>query len=78
VVIALLTALGIVQPAFLAKFRRHAVVGCLIAAAFITPGSDPTSLVVLTIALYGLYEISITLSKLIARRRERRLAAEDA
>ena len=42
VVIALLTALGIVQPAFLAKFRRHAVVGCLIAAAFITPGSDPT------------------------------------
>lgn len=78
VVIALLTALGIVQPMFLAKFRRHAVVGCLIAAAFITPGSDPTSLVVLTIALYGLYEISITLSKLIARRRERRLAAEVA
>ena len=25
--------IGIVQPAFLAKFRRHAVVGCLIAAA---------------------------------------------
>ena len=44
IVIVLLTALGIVQPAFLAKFRRHAFVGCIIAAALITPGQDPTSL----------------------------------
>lgn len=78
VVIALLSALGIVQPQFLAKFRRHALVGCVIAAAFITPGSDPTSLGLLTIALYGLYEISITLSKVISRRRERSLTAEAA
>lgn len=78
VVIALLSALGIVQPSLLTKFRRHAVVGCLIAAAFITPGQDPTSLGLLTVALYGLYEFSITLSKLISRRRERSLAAEVA
>ncbi len=78
VVIALLSALGIVQPHFLAKFRRHAAVGCLIAAAVITPGSDPTSLLLLTIPLYGLYEVSIGLSRLIVRRRERSLAAEVA
>jgi len=78
VVIALLSALGIVQPQYLSKFRRHAAVGCLIAAAVITPGSDPTSLLLLTIPLYGLYEVSITLSRLIARRRERSLASEAA
>lgn len=78
VIIALLSALGIVQPQYLSKFRRHAAVGCLIAAAVITPGSDPTSLLLLTIPLYGLYEVSITLSRLIARRRERSLASEAA
>lgn len=78
VVIALLSALGIVQPEFLARFRRHALVGCLLAAALITPGSDPTSLIMLTIPLYLLYEASITVSRVIARRREHRLAADVA
>ena len=76
VVIALLSALGIVQPEFLARFRRHALVGCLIAAALITPGSDPTSLLLLTAPLYLLYEISITVSRVIVRRRNRQIAAE--
>ncbi|MCA0376421.1 MAG: twin-arginine translocase subunit TatC [Gemmatimonadetes bacterium] len=78
VVIALLSALGIVQPQFLAKFRRHALVGCIIAAALITPGSDPTSLFLLTVPLYFLYEASIAVSRIIVRRREHRLSAEVA
>ncbi len=76
IVIALLSALGIVKPRVLAKFRRHAFVGCIMAAALITPGSDPTSLMLLTIPLYALYEVSIGVSHLISRRRERRIAAE--
>lgn len=78
VVIALLSALGIVQPQFLAKFRRHALVGCIIAAALITPGSDPTSLFLLAVPLYFLYEASIAVSRIIVRRREHRLSAEVA
>ncbi|MBY0489786.1 MAG: twin-arginine translocase subunit TatC [Gemmatimonadaceae bacterium] len=78
VVIAMMSALGIVQPQYLSRFRRHALVGCLIAAAIITPGSDPTSLILLTIPLYFLYEASITVSRVIARRREARLSAEVA
>lgn len=78
VVIALLSAMGLVQPQLLAKFRRHAAVGCLLAAAIITPGSDPTSLLLLTIPLYALYEVSITLSRIITRRRDRSLTAEVA
>lgn len=78
VVIALLSALGIIQPQYLTRFRRHALVGCLFAPALITPGSDPTSLALLTIPLYLLYEASITVSRLIAHRRTARLRLDDA
>ena len=77
IVILLLTALGLVKPTFLAKFRRHAFVGCLLAAALITPGSDPTSLFALTMPLYLLYEVSITLSRVVYNRREKRIASQD-
>ena len=77
IVILLLTALGIVKPAFLTKFRRHAFVGCILAAALITPGSDPTSLFALTLPLYFLYEVSIWLSRLVYNRREKRIARQD-
>lgn len=78
VVIALLSALGIIQPQYLIRFRRHALAGCLIAAALITPGGDPTSLTLLTIPLYLLYEGSIFISKIIAKRRQNRLEAAAA
>lgn len=78
IVIVLLTALGIVKPTMLIKFRRHAFVGCIIGAAIITPGSDPTSLFALTAPLYFLYEVSIAVSRLVFRRREKRIAQQDA
>ena len=77
IVIVFLTIMGLVKPAFLVKFRRHAFVGCILAAALITPGQDPTSLFALTIPLYFLYEISIFLSRMIFKRREKRMAAQD-
>jgi len=69
-----LTALGIVTPAFLTKYRRHAIVLCVVAAAFITPGADPTSLFALSVPLYLLFELSVTLSKVVYARRARRSA----
>lgn len=74
IVILLLTSFGIVTPTMLGRFRRHAVVGCLIAAALITPGDAVTGLAALTVPLYLLYEVSIWLSLLVHGRRERRLA----
>jgi sec-independent protein translocase protein TatC len=76
ILILALTALGIVSPALLNRYRRHAVVGCVVAAAFITPGGDPTSLLALSVPLYILYEVSVVLSTLVWRRRQRKLAAE--
>ena len=76
IVIIALTALGIVSPPMLRGFRRHAVVLCLVGSAFVTPGQDVMSLLLLTLPLYLLYELSISLSALIHRRRERRIAAD--
>ena len=76
-----MTALGIVTPAFLARYRRHAILICVVAAAFITPGADPYSLFALTVPLYLLYELSVFVARFIFKgreKREARRAAEDA
>ena len=63
-----LTKLGILKPEYMRKYRRHAIVFIMIAAAFLTPGTDPVSQVVLAIPLLLLYEISILISKLAVRK----------
>jgi sec-independent protein translocase protein TatC len=69
ILIVLLTAFGIVTPLFLQRFRRYAIVLCVIAAAVITPGDAATATVVLVGPLYGLYELSIILARVVHRRR---------
>lgn len=71
-----LTAVGVVTPRFLQKFRRYAVVLCLIGSALITPGADPFSLLALALPLYGLYEVSVIASAVVHRRRTRRAGTE--
>lgn len=56
-----LTRIGIVSPAFLRKYRRHAVVLLACLAAIITP-PDIFSMILVMLPLYGLYELSIFLS----------------
>jgi sec-independent protein translocase protein TatC len=76
IAILLLTALGLVTPQFLSKFRRHAVVASYLAAAIITPGDLFVTSVALMVPLYLLYELSIGLSWIVFRKRQRREAAE--
>jgi sec-independent protein translocase protein TatC len=51
------------------EYRRHAVVIILILAAIITPTSDATTLLMVSIPLYILYEISIFVSAYVNRNR---------
>jgi sec-independent protein translocase protein TatC len=78
IAILALTALGLITPQFLSKYRRHAVVICLTAAAFITPGADPYSLFALAIPLYVLYELSVFVAMFAYRKRLKRQAKRDA
>lgn len=63
-----LTKLGILTPAFMKKYRRHAIVIILVLAAFLTPGADPVSQIVLAVPLVLLYEISIFISKISVKK----------
>ena len=74
IAILALTALGIITPQFLSRYRRHAIVVCLTAAAFITPGADPYSLFALAIPLYFLYELSVLVAMFAWRKRQKRAA----
>ncbi|MBW8769243.1 MAG: twin-arginine translocase subunit TatC [Gemmatimonadetes bacterium] len=72
IAILLLSALGLVTPQFLSKFRRHAVIASYLVAAIITPGDLFVTSVALMIPLYLLYELSIGLSWLVFRKRQKR------
>lgn len=79
IVILALAALGVVTPQFLGKYRRHALVGCVVAGAVLTPGDVVYASAVMAVPLYGLYEVSIWLSWFVVRGRARRQAmAQDA
>lgn len=54
----LLSQIGLINRSLFHKYRRHAVVGLLVAAAFITPSSDPFTLGIVFFPLYGLFELS--------------------
>ena len=57
-VVLVLSGMGLLHRKDLKKYRKHAFVAVLLLAALITP-SDPFSMFVLSIPLYGLYEFSI-------------------
>jgi sec-independent protein translocase protein TatC len=73
VVVYFLTKIGIITPAFMRKYRRHAIVIILIIAAIVTP-PDPFSQTLIGIPLYLLYEFSIFISATVLRRQKKREA----
>ena len=72
-----LSALGLVTPTMLARFRRHAIIGAFVVAAFISPGDAATASLFLTLPVYLLYEFSIVLSRIVFRKRQRADALHD-
>ncbi|MBS1621797.1 MAG: twin-arginine translocase subunit TatC [Bacteroidetes bacterium] len=74
--VSLLARVGFLKAKFLKKYRRHAFVIIIIAAAIITPSTDPFSLTIVTIPLYALYEASIALATRINKRQEKEAKEE--
>lgn len=76
VLVYFFTALGMVSPMMLRKFRKHAVIAILVIGAVITPSADPLSQALISVPLYILYEISILISARVFNRKEKALALE--
>ena len=65
-----LSRIGILTPKFMRQYRRHAIVIIFVLAAFLTPGTDPVSQILLAVPLLVLYEISIFVSAWASRARD--------
>ncbi len=64
-----LTKVGIVTPAFLRRYRKHAIVVIFVLAAIITP-PDVFSQTLVAIPLLMLYEVSILISRRVMNQKE--------
>jgi sec-independent protein translocase protein TatC len=69
VVLLALTVFGLVTPELLASKRRYAIAIITAVCALITPGDVITLTIIMMVPLILLYEVSITLSRLVVRKR---------
>ena len=70
VLVIFLTKIGILTPSLLKKYRKHTIVVILIIAGLITPSPDIFSQLIVAVPLYMLYEISLSISSRMYRKRE--------
>jgi sec-independent protein translocase protein TatC len=70
-----LARFGIVTPAFMKHYRRHAIVIILVIAAVVTPTTDPITMTVFSLPMFLLYEISIWIARIAQRKRAESQAA---
>jgi sec-independent protein translocase protein TatC len=77
VVVMFLTSIGIINPYVLTKIRKYAYFVLVVVAVVITP-PEITSDILVSIPLLLLYEISISLSKIVYKKRQRKIQAENA
>ena len=76
VLIAFLSMFGLITPRFLWKNFRYAFLLIVVAAAVISPTTDPFNLLLWTGPMVVLYLIGIVVSWVFKRRRAKKLAAE--
>ena len=75
VLLTLMGKAGLVSARGLSSMRKYAVVGILVLAALVTPPDVITQLI-LFVVVYGLYEISIQLVRMVEKRRVEQLRRE--
>lgn len=67
VVCAILGKLGFLTSKLMTRYRRHAIVAILIVAAIITPTTDVFTLLIVSLPIWLLYEISILVVNLMRK-----------
>jgi sec-independent protein translocase protein TatC len=75
VVVYFMTRVGLLGPAFMRTYRRHAYIVILIIGAIVTP-PDPLSQMLISTPLFLLYEISIFISAYVVRQKRKEAERE--
>lgn len=74
VVLTFLALLGVLTAGAMRRARPYAIVGVAIAAAMITPTTDPVTMLLMMAPMVLFYEMSILFAVLFERRRRKRAA----
>ena len=61
--------LGVIDAPFMKKYRRHAIVAIMAIAAIITPTTDIFTMIMVSLPIYLLYELSIVIVRRTGSRR---------
>ena len=69
VVAWLMARMGLLSASFMTRYRRHAIVVILIVAAIITPTSDVFTLLMVSLPMWMLYELSVLIVRISGKRR---------
>ena len=75
-IMALLSAVGIVNAEILRKFRKYAIVASFVLSAFLTP-ADPLSQAMMAVPLIIFYELGILLSAMLNKKTDSAIAVVD-
>ena len=75
-VVYFLSIAGFITPLLMRKWRKYAIIVILVIAAVLTPSPDMTSQALLSIPFLLLYEVSIFVSAIVYRRRQRKSLSE--
>lgn len=69
-VMTLLAVAGIVPAEVFVRYRRHAVLSCLIVSAIVTPDATLFTMLLMAVPMIVLYEIGVLGARLFGRRRD--------
>ncbi len=64
----ILSKIGLLTPAFMRFYRKHAIVTLLVIAAVVTPSTDVVTQLVIAVPMILLYELSIGISGYVNRK----------
>ena len=65
----LLARFGLLKAEWMTQYRRHAIVAILIIAAIITPTGDAFTLMIVSLPIWLLYELSVLVVKRVERQK---------
>ena len=57
----LLARFGLLKAKWMSRYRRHAIVAIVVVAAVITPTSDVFTLLIVSLPIWLLYEVSVVI-----------------
>lgn len=66
----LMAKMGLLRASWMSKYRRHAIVAILVMSAIITPTPDAFTLLIVSLPIWLLYEISIGIVRITNKNRE--------